>query len=172
MEADLLADPSTSAPPRLPDGYTLSTWERADHRELREAHNLAFVGHPGFSPWSEEMWTQWVSGTRNFRPALSFLARDRDGGVAAYVQTCEYDAVLQATGLREAYVAKVGTLEEHRRRGLADALLRIALQRFRDAGFDRSMLDVDSENPTGALGVYERVGFRTRQRWANYRLED
>ncbi len=49
-------------------------------------------------------------------------------------------------------------------------LLRIALERYRDAGFDRSALDVDSENPTGALGVYERAGFRTTKRWTNYLL--
>ena len=171
MEADLHAATRPETP-QLPDGYVLSTWEGADHEEIRDAHNRAFVGHPGFSPWSEEMWAQWVSGTRNFRPALSLLARDAEGGIAAYVQSSEYDAVEQATGIREAYVAKVGTLDGHRRRGLADALLRIVLQRYRDGGFGRAALDVDSENPTGALGVYERVGFRTTQRWANYKLQD
>jgi mycothiol synthase len=171
MEADLRA-PMRSAPPQLPDGYVLSTWEGTEHDELRDVHNRAFVGHPGFSPWSEEMWTQWVAGSRGYRPALSLLARDAEGGIAAYLQTSEYDAVAQATGIREAYVAKVGTLDGHRRRGLADALLRIALQRYRDDSFDRAALDVDSENPTGALGVYERVGFHTTRRWANYRLQD
>ena len=32
-------------------------------------------------------------------------------------------------------------------------------------------LDVDSENPTGALGLYERAGFRTDRRWTNYASE-
>ena len=45
------------------------------------------------------------------------------------------------------------------------------MQRYREEGFDRAALDVDSENPTGALGVYERVGFTTQRRWTNYRLE-
>ena len=72
--------------------------------------------------------------------------------------------------MREAYVAKVGTLDAHRRRGLAGVLLQIALERYRDAGYDRAALDVDSENPTGALGVYERAGFRTTKRWTTYLL--
>ena len=67
-------------------------------------------------------------------------------------------------------MSKVGTAPELRRRGLAGVLLRIALHRYRQAGFDRSSLDVDSENPTGALAVYERAGFRTTMRWTNYRL--
>jgi mycothiol synthase len=149
----------------VPEGFVLSTWEDQDPEEIRDAHNRAFVDHPGFTAWDAEMWSPWVWDSR----ALSLLARDETGSIAAYVQTSEYDAVAEATGIREAYVAKVGTAATSRRRGLASGLLRVALQRYREAGFDRAALDVDSENPTGALGVYERVGFRTAQRWTNYR---
>ena len=117
------------------------------------------------------MWSQWVADSRNFRPALSLLVRGPEGDVAAYLQTSEFDAVEEASGIKEAFVAKVGTLEQHRRRGLASTLLQEALRRYREAGFVRAALDVDSENPTGALGVYERVGFVVDQRWTNYRLE-
>lgn len=168
MTADL-SSPAQAAPP-LPDDYALATWADIDPDDLRLVHNVAFVGHPGFSPWSEEMWRQWVSGSRNFRPALSLLARDAHGEVAAYVQTSEFDAMEAATGVRDAFVAKVGTLPGHRRRGLAGALLRIALARYREAGFDTSTLDVDSENPTGALGIYQRAGFLATQRWTSYLL--
>lgn len=168
MRADLTGE--GAALPALPSGYTLHTWEEAGHDELREAHNLAFPSHPGFTPWSEEMWHQWVAGSRNHRPARSLVARGPEGIIAAYVHIAEYDAVTEATGVREAYVAKLGTLEEHRRRGLAGALLQTALERCREDGFDRAALDVDSANPTGALGVYERVGFRTHQRWTSFRL--
>jgi mycothiol synthase len=157
--------------PEVPDGYTLHTWEDIDHEEMRAAHNLAFPGHPGFTPWNREMWSQWVSDSRSLRPALSLFLRDADGAIAAYLQTSEYDATAEASGVREAFVAKVGTLTEHRRRGLASLLLQHALGRYRDAGFDRAALDVDSENPSGALGVYERVGFRMHMRWTNYLLE-
>ena len=156
----------------LPEGYTLHTWEGIDPDELRHAHNLAFVGHYGFTPWSPQMWSQWVADSRAFRPALSLVARDSTGAVAAYLQSSEFDAVAEATGVKEAFVAKVGTLEGHRRRGLAGVLLRIALQRYREAGYERAALDVDSENPTGALGIYERAGFRTDLRWTSYRLTE
>lgn len=172
MQADLHTEGIGSEPPAVPDGYTLSTWEGVDQEELRTAHNRAFVGHYGFTPWSADMWRQWVSGSRNFRPELSLVLRDGSGAVAAYIQTSEFDAVIEATGKRDAFVGKVGTAPEHRRRGLASLLLRTALCRYREAGFDQSSLDVDSENPTGAPGIYEAAGFRTTQRWTNYRLED
>ena len=170
MEADLDDDEVGTDDPPFPDGYVLSTWEGIDHEEMRAAHNVAFVGHYGFTPWSREMWAQWVSGTRNFRPELSLVLRDGAGAVAAYVQTAEFDATQQATGLRDAFVAKLGTAPQHRRRGLASLLLRTVLHRYREAGFDKSTLDVDSENPTGALGIYEKAGFRTTTRWTSYRL--
>jgi mycothiol synthase len=170
MEADL-SDTIESAP-ALPDGYDLSTWEGVDHEEMRVAHNEAFVGHPGFTPWSSEMWTHRVVESRNSRPELSLVARDEAGAVAAYLHTSEYDATFEATGKRDAVVSKLGTLDGHRRRGLAIALLRIAMHRYRESGFDTSSLDVDSENPTGALGIYEGAGFRTTRRWTNYLLEE
>jgi len=170
MEADLHADEVGVDEPSVPDGYTLGTWEGIDHDEMRATHNIAFVGHYGFTPWSPEMWAQWVSTSRNFRPELSLVLRDASGAIAAYVQTSEFDATQEVTGLREAFVAKVGTTPPHRRRGLASLLLRIALRRYREAGFDKSTLDVDSENPTGALGIYEKAGFTTTTRWTNFRL--
>jgi mycothiol synthase len=168
MTADLA---HVAEPPGLPSGYTLSTWEGLDPEELRLAHNRAFVDHPGWSPWSAEMWDQWVASARSTRPALSLVARDEGDAIAAYVQTAEYDAVQEATGIREAFVGKVGTVPEHRRRGLADVLLRTALHRYAAAGYERAALDVDSENPTGALGLYERAGFRTDRRWTSYASE-
>jgi ribosomal protein S18 acetylase RimI-like enzyme len=90
--------------------------------------------------------------------------------VVAYIQSNEFDAYFEATGKREAYVAKVGTRREHRGRGVAGTLLRHALVRYREAGFDEASLDVDSENPTGALGIYERAGFEVESRWTNYAL--
>lgn len=170
MLADLATLPAPR-PPDLPAGYTLSTWAGVEPAELLAAHNRSFADLPGWTPWDAPMWETWVSGSRAFRPALSLLVRDGTGAVAAYLQTNEYDAVEGATGLREAYVVKVGTSPDHRRAGLATTLLGIALERFADQGFARAGLDVDSENPTGALEIYQRVGFVAQRRWTSFLLQ-
>ena len=167
MEADL-SRPAPAAAELA--GYEVTTWEGVDDDEVREAHNLAFLDHPGFTRWSAEMWHQHVSGSRAHRPALSLVARDEAGEIAAYLQLAEFEAVQQATGKREAFVAKVGTLPGHRRRGLAAGLLARALELSRGAGYDVSALDVDSENPTGALRVYERAGFEVVRTFTRYEL--
>ena len=155
-------------PPALPEGYTVGSWEGLDRDEIRLAHNRAFVGHYGFTPWNAEMWDHWVADSRAFRSALSLVARDAAGAIAAYVQSSEFEGVKAATGLREAYVAKVGTLPAHRGRGLAGVLLQQAMIGYRKTGYDRAALDVDSENASGALGIYERAGFITRVRLTSY----
>jgi mycothiol synthase len=171
MRADL-SDPAPESPP-LPDGLVLRRYDESLAAAMHTAHNAAFLDHPNFTPWSASMWEQWVTGSRNFRPRLSFavVGADRPDQVVAYVQTNEYDAYFQQTGRREAYVAKVGTVREHRGRGLASLLLRRALQEYRDAGYDEASLDVDSENPTGALGIYRRAGFEVESRWTDYAAE-
>ena len=169
---DMAADLATAAPevePAVPDGFRLTSWEGADHDELLRVHNETFADHPAWSPWDREMWHQYVAGSRAHRPAHSLLLREGDGRVAAYLHTQEYDAATDATGRREAYVAKVGTTPAHRREGLATLMLQVALHRYRREGYVGAALDVDSQNPTGALGVYERAGFRTRIVWATYR---
>ena len=39
------------------------------------------------------------------------------------------------------------------------------LSQARAEGFDTASLGVDADSPTGALGLYERIGFRAEQVW-------
>lgn len=163
-------DQELPAVPELPEGYAIRGYQDGDGERWLETHNRAFADHPNFSLWVPSEWDFWVVGSRAFRPELSFFVTP-DGSpdeIAAYLQTNEYDAYFEATGKREAYVAKVGTVPEHRGRGLASLLLRHCLAAYREAGFDVSGLDVDSQNPTGALGIYERAGFQVEHRKVTY----
>ena len=163
--------PRQGGPAVVPDGLVLETWEGVDDEEMRAAHNRAFAGHRGWSPWDAEMWRTWITSSRHHRPALSLLLRDERGAIAAYVHATEFDAEEQATGVREAYLSKVGTAPEHRRRGLASVLLRLVLDRAAEQGYDVAALDVDAHNATGALSVYEQAGFEVTRRWVTYAVE-
>ncbi len=157
----------------LPEGLAVRRYDAArDEEALRLVHNEVFRDHPGSVAWTPEEWRHWVTGSRSFRGDVTLLAVDADGGIAGYVQVDEYDAVRQVTGLREAWIARVGTTRAHRGRGLASVLLRHALEACRAAGFDRAALDVDSANPTGALGVYERAGMALEKHWTTYLRTD
>lgn len=166
MTADLRG--ALPDPPEVPDGFALQTWEGLDPEEIRAVHNVVFADHPGFASWDAAMWHQRITDSRHHRPAASLLLRDPDGAIAAYVHTEEYDAATAATGRRESWVAKVGTVPTHRRRGLAGLVLRHLMHRHAAEGYLAATLDVDSENPSGANSVYEQAGFRVTRRWVNY----
>ena len=62
-------------------------------------------------------------------------------------------------GYPSSYISLVGVISRWRRSGVAPALLAQTLRASRDAGMERTALDVDSENPSGALGLYTGMGF-------------
>jgi mycothiol synthase len=169
MRAELT---DVAAPPAFPEGFVLKRYDATMAETMFEAHNAAFVDHPNFTPWSAEMWKHWVTESRNFRPQHSFVVVDKEipAQIAAYVQTNEFDAYFEMTGKREAYVAKLGTRREYRGRGLASTLLQHCMKAYEEAGYAEAALDVDSENPTGALGIYERAGFTVESRRTDYAM--
>ena len=135
--------------------------------EVRRAHNAAFTDHHGSAERDETAWRAWFTGQRAFRPDLSVLALI-DGAVAGYVLTYVYDADTRATGVQQAHLGQLGVLRPARGRGVASAAIVAALRAGAAAGCDTAGLQVDTENPTGAFGLYQRLGFapiRTRVQW-------
>jgi mycothiol synthase len=68
------------------------------------------------------------------------------------------------TGIGEGWIEAVGTLPAWRGQGLASALLVHSMRAFIAEGLQRAGLDVDTQNPTGALRLYEKLGFTAAKR--------
>lgn len=142
------------------------SWDRDD--ELRRAHNAAFSEHHGSAERDPEAWQTMFTGQRAFRPDLSVLAIE-DGAVIGYVLGYEWAADTAATGVRETHFGQIGVLPGARGRGVASAVITAALRAGADAGCERAGLEVDSGNVTGALRLYESLGFvitRTSVSWS------
>jgi len=123
----------------------------------RAAKNSAFRDHWGSQPTPEEAWNNFMTASTR-RLDLSFLAMDGDEVVGLVIlDVNEEDWVRQ--GFPSSYISLVGVVAPWRRRGVAPALLAASLRASRAAGLERVALDVDSENPTGALGLYTGMGF-------------
>lgn len=154
--------------PAVPEGLTVEPFDARRSEPVRAARNAAFADHWGSQPTSAEGWASMV-GLPTFRGDLSRVAWDGDR-VAGFViaEVNEDDWVRQ--GARSGYIGLVGTVREHRGRGLAAALLGDVLHAFRDAGLECAVLDVDTDNPTGALGLYTRLSFESTARDVAYRI--
>jgi len=169
MERDLRSGVPAPREPVAPWRLVPYTAGRDD--EVRRAHNLAFRGHYGSTERDPATWKQWFTGNRNFRPELSFLmldGTDEDAPVAAYLLGYFYDADLAATGRRDAWIGQLGTLPPYRGRGAGSVLLNQALAAYAGLGYDQAALSVDSANGSGALGLYQRVGFEVTKSWTSW----
>ncbi|GAA4934994.1 mycothiol synthase [Nonomuraea thailandensis] len=147
--------------PRAPDGVTIATWTPELDDGARHVRNESFRDHWGTVPHTRESWAAHITGTRNFRPLSSFLALAGGQVVGALIT--------HAAG-EQAHIMIIGTLREWRGRGVASALIAHALAAFARQGYRDAGLNVDLDNPTGAVGVYERAGFMVIRSSTNYAL--
>jgi ribosomal protein S18 acetylase RimI-like enzyme len=127
---------------------------------VRLAHNEAFRDHWGSEPKDEESW-RFIVNDPQARPDLSAVVLERATGKVAGYQLATYDPESAVTrGFSEGYTDLLGVRREFRGRGIASALLADAMRRFAAEGLDVASLDVDSENPTGALALYLKMGYK------------
>lgn len=143
----------------LSPGLSLVTFGPELHEPVRLAHNSAFQDHWGSEPRDEEAWG-FVVDDPLARPDLSGVVLEVSTGTVAGYQLASHDAgAAVVRGFREGYTELLGVRREFRGRGIAQALLADAMCRFVAAGMDTASLDVDSENPSGALGLYLKMGY-------------
>jgi ribosomal protein S18 acetylase RimI-like enzyme len=129
------------------------------HEAVRLAHNEVFRDHWGSEPRDEEGWGLVVHDP-HARPDLSAVVLERSSRRVAGYQLASHDAEGAVTrGFSEGYTDLLGVRREFRGRGIAQALLADAMGRFAAAGMDKASLDVDSENPTGAMALYTKMGY-------------
>ena len=150
-----LADPVI---PRPLDGFEVVNFERSMTEAVRLARNDSFRDHWGSQPTVQEDWLSFIN-SEVFRPDLSFVALAPNGDVAGFVLSVVNEEDFPGQGFSSAYLDLVGVPRAYRRRGVAPALLTRTLQAVAEAGLDKAVLDVDSDNPSGALGLYTGVGF-------------
>ncbi len=144
----------------LPDGIRIAGWSADRSREVHRVIDEAFRDHWGHADATEQMWDEMIASSV-FRPDWSLLAIDEasDRVVGAAVN-CAYEQDWAVTGTTEGYTEELGVLRSHRGRGVAAGLLCASIHRFAQAGMQAAALGVDAENPTGALRLYEKLGYR------------
>jgi GNAT superfamily N-acetyltransferase len=137
-------------------------WSPKVEADALIVHNKAFVDHWGSQPIEPHIWASFNAG-EFFEPDTSWVAYDGSTPVS-YVMSAKYPHDFVDRGRTEAWIEGVGTLRSHRGRGIASALITMAIRGFRDQGLQFARLGVDSENPTGANQIYERLGFFPEER--------
>lgn len=155
------------APWPLPDGLDVRMVRPEHRRAIWDADTEAFMDSAEPSVRDEADFVHWFG-----QPAIdTSLWRVAWAGdeVAGSVMTFVWADENNRLGVRRAWLEHVSIRRPWRGRGLARALIANSLQMLADAGYEDAVLGVHGENPTGAVGLYERCGFEVHRRWTMWR---
>jgi ribosomal protein S18 acetylase RimI-like enzyme len=70
--------------------------------------------------------------------------------------------------VKTGYINGIGVLAAYRRRGIGTRLLLHGLKRLKEKGMTSVSLDTEDTNPTRAITLYEKVGFKVLQEYVTY----
>ena len=149
--------------PTVPNGFRLTTIDVNSESELRRWHTLhldAFSEHFGFVARPFDGWKKLVIDIVGLDRAGNFLLLDENDNAVGYIE-CSDELVEDNFG----FVNHLGVAKSHRGRGLGEFLLRHACAYSADKGYEQLELAVDTGNETGALALYEKVGFVVGSSW-------
>ncbi len=136
-------------------------------RMIWEASNEAFRDHWGYipDPWEEfqsfltdpdydpSLWRVAWQGDQIAGMVLSFIDKDQN----------------EIYGHKRGYTENICVRRPWRKQGLAKALIASSLSALKERGMTEAGLGVDAENISGALHLYESMGYRVVKRSTIYR---
>ena len=147
--------------PELPEGFILKKTNQQQDAALwwAELFNQAFQDHWNHHDVTVENLLHWLNN-ENYRPELDLIVINPDGQFVA----CCYAEIFPEENLhkerKQGWIEVLATRREYRRMGIGKAILLSNLHRLKAAGMDVAKLGVDADNPNGALGLYESIGFQ------------
>lgn len=153
----------------LPAGLEVRPALPEHYAPIMAANQEAFRDHWGFSMDAELSLEHWME-TPTFDPPLWRVAWDGEevaGMVLSYIDKAENEK----SGLLRGWTEEIAVRRPWRNRGLARALIALSLQGLKERGMKEAALHVDAENLTGALRLYESLGYEVVTRSTKFRKE-
>ncbi len=111
----------------------------------------------------ETLWPAFT-GKPDFRGDLSPLALEGNGRVIGFCLCSVSEERNAQKGQQEGVMDEIGVIRGWRQRSITSVLIVAAMRAFREEGLAYAKLGVDTENPTGALRLYEDLGFYSVRR--------
>jgi ribosomal protein S18 acetylase RimI-like enzyme len=157
METRVGADGAGAAEPAPPAGVTIRPFDpETDAAAVHASIEESFTGHYAWVPRPFEEWAAMRMERQSFDPGLWRVAVSHEDGVVG--------ALIGVITEGKGFIETLGVVPAWRGRGVGLVLLRSSFAEFGRRGIETVALDVDSENATGAVALYERAGMHvTRQ---------
>lgn len=152
-----LSEPFPEAP--MPPNLEVRPVTPDQYRHIFEASNEAFRDHWGSRDESEEEYQSMLESP-DFHPELWKVAWDGDQ-MASVIHNFINSEENQEYQRKRGYTEGICTRRPWRKMGLARSLLVQSMKMFKEMGMTETALGADATNITGAVRLYESVGYRT-----------
>jgi ribosomal protein S18 acetylase RimI-like enzyme len=152
----------------LPDGLEIRQVRPEHLPAIWSAHVEAMRDGRGFTEPDDAKYQQFLTDPVTSDATLWRVAWDGDQ-VAGQVRSFINPEENRRRGTLRGHTEFISVRRPWRRRGLARALIAASFPLLRARGMTEATLGVDTENPSGALRVYESCGFRSVSRETVYR---
>ncbi len=143
--------------------------DEEEYRRVFDADVEASRGLYGFFEPDDDIYTR-VRENPNFTPHMWVVAWDGARPVGAVRNWIDVEENRES-GRLWGYTEDIFVARDHRRRGLARALIARSLRMLADEGMEQANLGVDTQNATGALDLYTGMGYRVYKNYMVYRKQ-
>jgi len=152
----------------LPEGLKIRPVRPEHYWTVWRAADESLQDLRGGSDLTDEILKEWIENP-TFNPRLWVVAWDiTTDQVAGVVLSSIDEGENQKYKRKRAHMGPIGVRRPYRRKGLASALLAQSFKVLKDFGMTEATLNVDSENLTGALQLYEKMGFSPIKQFTTY----
>lgn len=160
-----LAEPIPDA--ELPQGLEVRPVRPEDHRRIWDADTEAFRDHRDPALRTESDFERWFTqpGLDTTLWEVAWEGDEVAGSSLNFIFPLENERL----GIKRGWLEHISVRRRWRRRGVASSLICRSMRRFRDLGLEEAALGADAENLSGAVRVYETLGFRRIRTAASYR---
>ena len=148
----------------LPEGVTCGRLFNMNQHVFNQGID-AFRDHYGFAEsWAN--YQEWLEEPQ-FQPWLWQLAwhgNENIGQVLNYIEHGENERTNHLRG----YTENISVIRKWRSKGIAKALVCRSMEMFKALGMKEVALFVDASSPTGALHLYENLGYQVFKTMVDY----
>jgi len=121
--------------------------------------NETFKEHFNFRPTTVEETKYWIMN-KPWCDIVGFFFAYLDDQPVGYVWAGIDSKFIQHKGIKRGWIIDIGVLKPNRRRGIGTALMQQGMEFLKSEGMTEVELGVDDSNPTKAIELYKKVGFR------------
>ncbi len=126
--------------------------------------NETFKEHFNFRPGTTEEIRHFLFSDLYYNKLKEIFFAELDGESVGYIGAGIDEKYNLEKNVQRGDIFTIGVLKKYRRRGVGARLMLHALETFRAKDMTKATLGVDDCNPTKAIGLYEKVGFKVKKK--------